>query len=125
MKWIKFALNALSGNIVKDVGDALDKNITSRDEIEKRVNHRIATTEQEITERLRLDTNSDSFLSKNIRPLTLLIGWLVFVSFSFLDGNWVEIKQVYVELRGKMMWTLTGFYFGLREVGKQLIKRKQ
>ena len=72
-----------------------------------------------------MDPKVDSWLSKNIRPLTLLLGWLVFVSFSFLDGNWIDIKEVYVTLLGKMMWTLTSFYFGLREAGKYLLNRKK
>lgn len=73
---------------------------------------------------MNINPQSDSWLSKNIRPLTLLIGWLVFVCFSFLDGSVLEIKEVYVTMLSKMLWTLTGFYFGLREVGKQLFKRK-
>lgn len=105
-------------DLVEAIGKTIDNIVTSGKEKE--------TLRLEIMKIIyQLDITSDSWLSKNIRPLTLLIGWAMFILFSCLDGSVIEIKPVYVELMGKMLWTLTGFYFGLRETSKLLLNRKK
>ena len=105
-------------DLIERIGKTIETFVTNKTERERLMAELVKIIYQ-------LDMSSDSWLSKNIRPLTLLLGWVVFISFAFLDGQVVEIKEVYVDMLSKMLWTLTGFYFGLRELGKQLLKNKK
>lgn len=72
----------------------------------------------EITERLKADMGSDSWLSKNIRPLTLiaiLIGYFIFASLSAAD---IEVNTEYVQLLGQWGMLIMSFYFGGRTLEK-------
>ena len=73
---------------------------------------------QEISKRWTSDMGSDSWLSKNIRPMTLiaiLIGYFVFATASAFG---IEVKQAYVELLGQWGMLIMSFYFGGRTLEK-------
>ncbi len=73
---------------------------------------------QELTKRLQSDMSSDSWLSKNIRPMTLiaiLIGYFVFATSSAMNFN---INEKYVELLGQWGMLIMSFYFGGRTLEK-------
>jgi hypothetical protein len=79
--------------------------------------------EQEISKRWIADMGSDSWLSKNIRPLTL--AFLLFSLFLFiiLDGAQVlEIKNVWVDLLGSLLVTAVGGYFVIRG-GEKIVNK--
>lgn len=77
------------------------------------------TREQiELTNRLKADMNSDSWLSKNIRPMTLiyiLTAYAIFATGSAFDLN---VNQNYVELLGQWGMLIMSFYFGGRTLEK-------
>lgn len=71
-----------------------------------------------LTERLKADMGSDSWLSKNIRPMTLiaiLVGYFTFAMMSAFDMN---TNQAYVELLGQWGMLIMSFYFGGRTLEK-------
>ena len=71
-----------------------------------------------LTDRLKADMASDSWLSKNIRPLTLiaiLTGYFTFAMLSAFDKN---TNQAYVELLGQWGMLIMSFYFGGRTLEK-------
>ena len=71
-----------------------------------------------LTERLKADMGSDSWLSKNIRPMTLiaiLSGYFTFAMMSAFDKN---TNQAYVELLGQWGMLIMSFYFGGRTLEK-------
>jgi hypothetical protein len=73
---------------------------------------------QELTKRLQSDMASDSWLSKNIRPMTLiaiLVGYFVFATSSAMNFN---INEKYVELLGQWGMLIMSFYFGGRTLEK-------
>jgi len=73
---------------------------------------------QELTKRQEADMSSDSWLSKNIRPLTLiaiLVGYFVFAMMSAFDLN---TNKTYVELLGQWGMLIMSFYFGGRTLEK-------
>lgn len=74
--------------------------------------------QHELTERLKADMVSDSWLSKNIRPLTLvaiLMGYFVFAMMSAFDK---DTNERYVELLGQWGMLIMSFYFGGRTLEK-------
>ena len=78
---------------------------------------------QEISKRWTSDMGSDSWLSKNIRPMTLiaiLIGYFVFATASAFG---IEVKQAYVELLGQWGMLIMSAYFGGRTLEK-IMERK-
>ena len=73
---------------------------------------------QEISKRWTSDMGSDSWLSKNIRPMTLiaiLTGYFVFATASAFG---IEVKQAYVELLGQWGMLIMSAYFGGRTLEK-------
>jgi hypothetical protein len=73
---------------------------------------------QELTKRLQADMTSDSWLSKNIRPMTLiaiLVGYFVFAMMSAFEMN---ANESYVRLLGDWGMLIMSFYFGGRTLEK-------
>jgi hypothetical protein len=74
--------------------------------------------QQELTKRQQADMLSDSWLSKNIRPMTLiaiLAGYFVFAMMSAFD---LDTNKTYVELLGQWGMLIMSFYFGGRTLEK-------
>lgn len=74
--------------------------------------------QQELTTRLQADMNSDSWLSKNIRPMTLLFilgGYFIFAMMSAFN---LDTNRAYVELLGQWGMLIMSFYFGGRTLEK-------
>ena len=73
---------------------------------------------QELTKRQQYDMASDSWLSKNIRPMTLiaiLVGYFIFAMMSAYD---MDTNEKYVELLGQWGMLIMSFYFGGRTLEK-------
>jgi hypothetical protein len=71
-----------------------------------------------LTDRLKSDMGSDSWLSKNIRPMTLLLilgGYFTFAMMSAFD---YDTNKSYVELLGQWGMLVMSFYFGGRTLEK-------
>ena len=82
------------------------------------------TEQNNLTERLKADMASDSWLSKNIRPMTLvaiLVGYFTFAMMSAFD---LETNQAYVELLGQWGMLIMSFYFGGRTLEKIIDMKK-
>jgi hypothetical protein len=79
-----------------------------------------------LTDRLKADMSSDSWLSKNIRPMTLIAivsGYFVFAMMSAFD---LDTNERYVELLGQWGMLIMSFYFGGRTLEKIIdMKGKQ
>jgi hypothetical protein len=76
------------------------------------------TEQNNLTERLKADMGSDSWLSKNIRPMTLLLilgGYFTFAMMSAFD---YDTNKSYVELLGQWGMLVMSFYFGGRTLEK-------
>jgi hypothetical protein len=74
--------------------------------------------QQELTKRHEADMASDSWLSKNIRPMTLIFilgGYFVFAMMSAFGNN---ANEKYVELLGQWGMLVMSFYFGGRTLEK-------
>jgi hypothetical protein len=73
---------------------------------------------QELTKRLEADMKSDSWLSKNIRPMTLVFILAVYSTFAMMSAWDIEVNNNYVELLGQWGMLIMSFYFGGRTLEK-------
>jgi hypothetical protein len=73
---------------------------------------------QELTKRLEADMKSDSWLSKNIRPMTLVFILGVYSTFAMMSAWDIEVNNNYVELLGQWGMLIMSFYFGGRTLEK-------
>jgi hypothetical protein len=71
-----------------------------------------------LTERLKADMGSDSWLSKNIRPMTLIFILGGYFTFAMMSAFKMDTNQAYVELLGQWGMLIMSFYFGGRTLEK-------
>lgn len=69
---------------------------------------------QELTKRQQNDMTSDSWLSKNIRPMSLIAIFLAYFLFTMMSAFGYDAKESYVQLLGTWGQLIFGFYFGSR-----------
>jgi hypothetical protein len=81
---------------------------------------------QELTKRLEADMKSDSWLSKNIRPLTMVYILTAYLFLALLDAFGLDISDNFVSLLGQWGMLVMSFYFGGRTLEKVMnMKGKQ
>jgi len=125
----------LSSNIIKDVGDVIDKLTTTKEE--KLEAQRLITeilekadkeAQEQVTARWQSDMQSDSFMSKNIRPIVLVYLTVIFTICAFFDGNIGQftISDEYIPIFQTLLVTVYGAYFVGRswEKAKAITKNK-
>jgi uncharacterized membrane protein (DUF106 family) len=71
-----------------------------------------------LTKRVEADMKSDSWLSKNIRPMTLIFILLTYTVFGMMSAWEIEVNNNYVELLGQWGMLIMSFYFGGRTLEK-------
>ena len=74
--------------------------------------------QHELTERLKADMGSDSWLSKNIRPMTLIAILIGYFTFAGLSAAKIDVNENYVQLLGQWGMLIMSFYFGGRTLEK-------
>ena len=120
----------LTGGVIKDIGGVIDKLTTTEEEkllIKKQIQEILekadSDAQEQVTERWKDDMASDSFLSKNIRPLVLVFLTFVFTILAFFDGNigGFKVTEQYVPIFQSLLITVYGAYF----VGRTWEKNKK
>jgi hypothetical protein len=113
--------------LVEGVGGVIDNLHTSKEEklaAELKVKELIASyetqMEKEITSRWQADMKSDSWLSKNIRPLVLAFLVVSTVLMIFIDAGTIKfvVEEKWTELLQLVLITVIGAYFGGRSLEK-------
>jgi len=132
---MKKILQLITGGLIKDVGKVID-NLTTTDEerlaaklkIEELLEQADKDAQDQVTARWESDMNSDSFLSKNIRPIVLIYLTVIFTILSFFDGNIGEFKiaEQYIPIFQSLLIAVYGAYFVGRtwEKGKKISNNK-
>ena len=122
--------NLLSGgaaDLVKGVGGVIDDLHTSAEEkleAERKIKELVANYEVEmeknITARWEADLKSDSWLSKNVRPMVLIFLIVCTMLLIFIDAGAIKfnVKDSYVDLLQLVLITVIGAYFGGRSLEK-------
>ena len=78
-----------------------------------------------LTERAKADMASDSWLSKNIRPMTLIFILVVYTVFAMMSAYGYNANESYVTLLGQCGMLIMSFYFGGRTLEKILAMKGQ
>jgi len=119
--------SAGAGELIKNVGGVIDNLHTSKEEkleAERKIKDLVmgyeAEMQKQVTERWKMDMQSDSWLSKNIRPLVLIFLVVSTVMLVFIDAGVIsfEVKASWVDLLQLVLITVIGAYFGGRSLEK-------
>ena len=144
MNWLASLFSGGAATLVDSLGTAIDKLVTSDEErkqlkiaLEKEMNGfkesqlaAMSDYDKEISGRHKNDMKSDSWLSKNIRPLilaflTVSTVLLAYLSIFILDERSAHLIEPWVDLLKVLLVTSYSFYFGSRGFEKvQMIKNK-
>ena len=116
-----------AADLVKNVGGVIDNLHTSKEEklaAEQKIKELVANYEIEIekniTDRWKADMNSDSWLSKNVRPMVLIFLVVSTVLMIFIDAGSINfvVEQKWTDLLQLVLITVIGAYFGGRSFEK-------
>ena len=122
--------NLLSGGaakLVSSVGGVIDNLHTSKEEklaAEAKIKDLVmgyeAEMQKQVTERWKMDMQSDSWLSKNIRPLVLVFLVVSTVLMIFIDAGTINfvVEDKWTDLLQLVLITVIGAYFGGRSLEK-------
>ena len=119
-----------AADLVKGVGGVIDNLHTSNEEklaaenkIKELISDYETKMEANITDRWKADMNSDSWLSKNVRPLVLIFLVVCTVLMIFIDAGSINfvVEEKWTDLLQLVLITVIGAYFG----GRTMEKRKK
>jgi len=127
MKILKTIFGGGADKLVETVGGVLDNLSTSKEEKleakrkikELMVSHQVEV-EKNVTARWQSDMNSDSWLSKNVRPLVLVFTIACTMLLVFIDSGSItfQVEEKWTDLLQLTLITIIGAYFGGRSVEK-------
>lgn len=116
--------NTIAGTseLIQNIGEAIDRNVTSEAErlqLYNELQRIINENERELTDRHAADMASDSWLSKNVRPLTLIGILVLYLLFALLDGfGLLHLDIAYIDMLQQLCILVLTFYFGSRGIEK-------
>ena len=124
-------LKGIVKSLIGNAGEILDEVITTDEErlnakrkLKELILGHEAQMEQNITDRWKADMNSDSWLSKNVRPLMLIFVMVCTMLLIFIDAGFLsfEVESKWVDLLQLVLITIVASYFGGRSLEK--VKKK-
>ena len=114
-------------DLVEGVGGVIDNLHTSEEEkleanqkVKELISNYEVEMEKQITDRWKSDMASDSWLSKNVRPLVLVFLVISTVLMIFIDAGMIsfEVEAKWTDLLQLVLITVIGAYFGGRSLEK-------
>jgi hypothetical protein len=120
-------LGNILGNLLGKADTIIDECITSKEEklqlrnqLHKIVQEQESLIEKQVSKRWISDNSSDNWLSKNIRPMSLIFITVVFTIISFADGNIGQftLNQEYRPIYQSLLLLIYGAYYGSRGLEK-------
>lgn len=120
---IKGFLKSLVGDasqIIDDVVTTKEEKMVLKNAMKKMLLDAEVELQKNVTERWKADMQSDSWLSKNVRPLTLAFLLVSTVLLIFIDAGFIdfEVKNSWVDLLQLVLISVVGAYFGGRSLEK-------
>ena len=123
--------SSAGGDLVESVGGVLDNLTTTKEEkleakrkLKELIMSHEAEMEKQITSRWTADMNSDSWLSKNVRPMVLIFLIVCTMLLIFIDAGAIsiQVEEKWTDLLQLVLITVIGAYFGGRSIEK--VKKK-
>ena len=125
-------LTSLVPNVVNKVMDFVGSKFQTEEEkkqaetkiqqvVQEQIQNAWEQEQEQLTERMKLDMTSDSWLSKNVRPLTL-----IYLMFLFTLAFFRDVPEQTLQLLQSLLMTVFVFYFGSRTLEKitKIVKGK-
>ena len=108
------------GNVIDNLHTSAEEKIAADGKIKELIANYEVEMEKNITSRWKADMNSDSWLSKNVRPLVLVFLVVCTMLLIFIDAGKLNfnVKDSYVDLLQLVLITVIGAYFGGRSFEK-------
>ena len=106
--------------IIDEVVTSKEEKLTLKNAMQKMLLDSEATVQENVTERWKSDMNSDSWLSKNVRPLVLMFLVVCTMILVFIDAGVIDFKveERWINLLEITLLTVIGAYFGGRSIEK-------
>lgn len=117
-------------SLIGDASQIIDEVVTTKEEkmvlknaMKKMLLDSEVELQKNVTERWKADMGSDSWLSKNVRPCTLILLLTSTIILIFIDAGFIDfvVKDSWVDLLQLVLISVVGAYFGGRSLEK--IKR--
>ena len=120
---IKGILNKLvgdAGNIIDNVVTTKEEKMQLKNEMKKMILDSENDLQKNVTDRWTADMKSDSWLSKNVRPMTLIFVLVCTMLLIFIDAGTIEfhVEEKWTDLLQLVLITIVGSYFGGRSIEK-------
>ena len=113
------------GNVVDDLHTSKEEKLAAKLKMKELISNHEVEMEKQITDRWKADMQSDSWLAKNIRPMTLAFLVVSTVLMIFIDGGMINftVETKWTDLLQIVLITVIGAYFGGRSLEK--VKNKK
>jgi hypothetical protein len=113
------------GGVIDDLHTSKEEKLAARLKMKELISNHEVEMEKQITDRWKADMQSDSWLAKNIRPMTLAFLVVSTVLMIFIDGGMINftVETKWTDLLQIVLITVIGAYFGGRSLEK--VKNKK
>lgn len=121
--WIGNLLGGLFGKadkIIDEVVTSKEEKMTLKNAMQKMLLDSEDTIQENVTRRWESDMNSDSWLSKNVRPMVLIFLVVCTMILVFIDAGFIDFKveDKWISFLEITLLTVIGAYFGGRSIEK-------
>ena len=108
------------GGVIDDLHTSEEEKLEAAQKVKELVSNYEVEMEKQITDRWKSDMTSDSWLSKNVRPLVLVFLVITTVLMIFIDAGMIsfEVEAKWTDLLQLVLITVIGAYFGGRSLEK-------
>ena len=111
------------GGVIDDLHTSEEEKLEAAQKVKELISNYEVEMEKQITDRWKSDMSSDSWLSKNVRPMVLIFLVVATVLMIFIDAGTIKfvVEEKWTDLLQLVLITVIGAYFG----GRSLEKTKQ
>jgi len=108
------------GGVIDDLHTSKEEKLAAKLKMKELISNHEVEMEKQITDRWKADMQSDSWLAKNIRPMTLAFLVVSTVLMIFIDGGMINftVETKWTDLLQIVLITVIGAYFGGRSLEK-------
>ena len=121
--WLTKIFGGLASNaegLIDEIVTSKEEKMTLKNKMQELLLKSEETIQENVTERWKADMNSDSWLSKNVRPMVLIFLVLCTMLLVFVDAGFLEfqVEDKWISLLEITLLTVIGAYFGGRSIEK-------